>query len=154
MEYMGQKQGRQEEIHHPTHRFQCLFLDLLLMGWRRCASNMGVIKTNFHPAVLVQNPLRNQFIHYYITSRGFFCINHIRIHNFVVVAMECFFATVDRGSIMARIHWWSVMVYGSLQAKFLETKYNGHIHRYGTPIKIVVYISKAINNNNKIFWRL
>ena len=37
------------------------------------------------------------------------------------------------------------MIYGSLQAEFRETKYNGHIHRYGTSIfgKIVadtVYI--------------
>ena len=41
----GQNQGRQEETHHPTHRFRCLFLDLLWMGWRGCASAMGVIKT-------------------------------------------------------------------------------------------------------------
>ena len=42
------------------------------------------------------------------------------------------------------------MIYGSVQAEFMETKYNGHIHRYGTPTfgKIVVYISKPINNNN------
>ena len=35
------------------------------------------------------------------------------------------------------------MIYGSLQAEFMETKYYGHIYRYGTPIcgKIVVYIS-------------
>ena len=40
----------------------------------------------------------------------------------------------------------------SLQAEFMETKYNGHIHRYGTPIfgRYVVYISKPINNNNQI----
>ena len=25
---------------------------------------------------------------------------------------------------MARIHRWSVMIYGSLQAEFMETKYN------------------------------
>ena len=67
-----------------------------------------------------------------------------------------FFATVNRGSIMARIHWWSVMIYGSLQAQLMETTYNSHIHRYGTSIfgKIVVNISKSINNNNQIFWRL
>ena len=34
----------QEETHHPTHRFRRLFLDLLSMGWRRCASAMGAIK--------------------------------------------------------------------------------------------------------------
>ena len=34
----------QEETHHPTHRFRRLFLDLLSMGWRVCASAMGAIK--------------------------------------------------------------------------------------------------------------
>ena len=33
-----------EETHHPTHRFRRLFLDQLSMGWRGCASAMGVIK--------------------------------------------------------------------------------------------------------------
>ena len=49
-----------------------------------------------------------------------------------------------------------MMIYGSMQAEFMETKYNSHIHRYGTSIfgKIVVNISKSINNNNQIFWRL
>ena len=28
---------------------------------------------------------------------------------------------------MARIHRWSMMIYGSLQAEFMETKYNSHI---------------------------
>ena len=48
------------------------------------------------------------------------------------------------------------MIYGSLQADFMETKYNGHIHRYGTPIfgNIVVYVSKLIDNNNEIPCRL
>ena len=41
----GQNQGRQEETHHPTHMFRRLFLDLLLMGWKGCASAMEVIKT-------------------------------------------------------------------------------------------------------------
>ena len=36
IEYMDQNQGRQEETHNLTHRFQRLFLDLLLMGWRGC----------------------------------------------------------------------------------------------------------------------
>ena len=42
------------------------------------------------------------------------------------------------------------MIYGRLQAEFMETKYNSHIHRYGTSIfgKIVVKISKPINKNN------
>ena len=57
---------------------------------------------------------------------------------------------------MASIHRWSLMIYGSLQAEFMETYYNSHIHRYGTFVfgKIVVDISKWINNNNQIFWRL
>ena len=34
------------------------------------------------------------------------------------------------------------MIYDNLQAEFMETEYNGHIHKYGTPIfgKIDVYI--------------
>ena len=43
MECTGQNQGRQEETHNTTHRFRRSFLDLLLMGWRGCASAMGVI---------------------------------------------------------------------------------------------------------------
>ena len=48
------------------------------------------------------------------------------------------------------------MIYGSLQAEFMETKYNSHIHGYGTSVfgKIVVNISKSINNNNQIYRRL
>ena len=48
------------------------------------------------------------------------------------------------------------MIYGSLQAEFMETKCNGHIHIYGTPIfgKIVVYVSKPNNNDNQILWML
>ena len=45
MEYRDKNRGRQEETRHPTHRFRRVFLDLLLMGWRGCASAMGVIKT-------------------------------------------------------------------------------------------------------------
>ena len=57
---------------------------------------------------------------------------------------------------MARIHRWFVMIYGSLQAGFMETKYNSHIHRYRTSVfgKIVVNISISIDNNNQILWRL
>ena len=105
---------------------------------------------NSHPPVLVRKPLCNQFIHYHISSRGVFDINHFKLRNFAVVAIECSFATVYRGSKMARIHRWSVMIYGSLQAEFMETKYNNHIHGYGTSVfgKIVVNIFKSINNNN------
>ena len=104
---------------------------------------------NSHPPVLVRKPLCNQFIHY------LFGINRFKLRNFAVVAIQCSFATVYRGSIMARIHRWSVMIYGSLQTEFMKTKYNSHIHGYGTSVfgKIVVDISKSINNNNKIFRR-
>ena len=43
-ELLDGNQGHQEEAHHPTHRFRRLFLDLLWMGWRGCASAMGAIK--------------------------------------------------------------------------------------------------------------
>ena len=98
---------------------------------------------NSHPPFLVRKPLCNQFIHYHISGRGVFGINHFKLRNFAVVATtECSFATVDRGSIMARMHRWSVKIYGSL-AEFMETKYNSHIHGCGTSVfdKIVVNIS-------------
>ena len=44
MEYTGQNQGRQEETHDQTHGFRRLFLHLLLMGWKWCASAIGVIE--------------------------------------------------------------------------------------------------------------
>ena len=43
-ELLDGNKGDQEETHHPTHRFWRLFLDLLSMGWRGCASGMGAIK--------------------------------------------------------------------------------------------------------------
>ena len=48
------------------------------------------------------------------------------------------------------------MIYGSLQAEFVETKINSYIHRYGTHIfgNIVAYVSKPINDDNQILWRL
>ena len=105
---------------------------------------------NSHPPVLVRKPLCNQLIHYHISSRAVFGINRLKLRNFAVVAIECSFAKVYRGSIMTRIHRWSVMIYGSLQAEFVETKYNSPNHGYGTFVfgKIVVNISKSINNNN------
>ena len=111
---------------------------------------------NSHPPVLVRKPLCYPSIHYQISSRGVFGINHFKLRNFAVVAIECSFATVDRDSIMVRIHRWSVMIYGSLQAEFMETKYNSHIHGYGTSVfgKIVVDISKSINNNSQLLKRL
>ena len=48
------------------------------------------------------------------------------------------------------------MMYSNLQAEFMETKYNSHMQGYGTSVfgKIVINISKSINNNNEIFRRL
>ena len=48
------------------------------------------------------------------------------------------------------------MIYGSLQAVFMDTKYNSHIHGYGTSAfgKIVINTSKSINNNNQMLSRL
>ena len=36
-----------------------------------------------------------------------------------------------------------MMVYSSLQAEFMVTKYDGHIHRYGALVfgKLVIYVS-------------
>ena len=49
-----------------------------------------------------------------------------------------------------------MMVYSSLQAEFMVTKYDGHIHRYGALVfgKLVIYVSKSIDTNNQIIWRL
>ena len=57
---------------------------------------------------------------------------------------------------MAGIHRWSMMIYRIIQGEFRDTKYNSHIYRHGTSIfvKIIVNVSKPINNNNQIFWRL
>ena len=118
------------------------------MGRRGCAFAMGMIK--FPSSCSSPKALCNQFIDYYICSRGVFCINHIKLRNFVVITIECSIATVDRGSIMTRIYRWSMMVYSSLQAEFMVTKYDGHIHRYGALVfgKLVIYVSKSIDNNN------
>ena len=88
------------------------------MGRRGCASAMGMIK--FPSSCSSPKALCNQFIDYYICSRGVFCINHIKLRNFVVITIECSIATVDRGSIMTRIYRWSMMVYSSLQAEFMK----------------------------------
>ena len=118
-------------------------------GTKRMCQRHGS-NQNSHLPVLVRKPLCNLFMHYHISSRGVFRINHFKLHNFAVLTIDCSFATVDRGSIMARIHRWSVLIYGNLKAEFMENKYNSHIHMYGTSVfgKIVVNISKSINNNN------
>ena len=98
---------------------------------------------NSHLPVLVRKPVCNPITYHHISSRGVFGINHFKLRNFAVVAIECSIATGDRGGIMARIHRWSVMIYGSLQAEFMETKYSSHFYGYGKPVfdKIVVNIS-------------
>ena len=102
--------------------------------WQHHGSNQ-----NSHPPVPVQKSLRNLFIHYHISRKRVFGINRFKLCNFAVVAIECSFATVYRGRIMARIHRWSVIC-GSLQPEFMEIKYNSPIHGYGTSVfgKIVV----------------
>ena len=124
-------------------------------GMEKMCQRHGSIQ-NSHPPLLVRKPLCNQFIHYHISNSGIFGVNRLKFRKFAVVAIECSFATMYKGSIMATIQRWSVMIYGGLQAEFMETKYNSHIHGYGTSVfgKIVVNISKSINNNNQIFRRL
>ena len=102
------------------------------MGRRGCASAMGMIK--FPSSCSSPKASCNQFIDYYICSRGVFCINHIKLRNFVVITIECSIATVDRGSIMTRIYRWSMMVYSSLQAEFMVTKYDHIINMDFTSI--------------------
>ena len=115
----------------------------LAFNWMERMCQCHGSNQNSHPSVLVRKPLCNQFIHYHISSRGVFGIDHFKLRNFAVVSIECSFATVDRRIIMARIHRWSVMTYGSLQDEFMETMYNSHIHWYGTSVfgKIVVNTS-------------
>ena len=72
-------------------------------GMERMCQRHGSNKRS-HPPVPVRKPLCNQFIHNHISSRGVFSINRFKLYNFAVVAIECSFATVYRGSIMARIH--------------------------------------------------
>ena len=59
---------------------------------------------NSYPSVLVRKLLCNQLIHYHISSRGVFGSNDFELRNFAVVAIECSFTTISRGSIMARIY--------------------------------------------------
>ena len=41
------------------------------------------------------------------------------------------------------------MIYGSLQAEFMETKYNSHIHGYGTSVFRQIYLDGLILSNSK-----
>ena len=74
---------------------------------------------NSHPPVLVRKPLCYQFIHYPISSRVVFGINHFKLRNFAVVAIKYTFATVDRGIILPRIHRWSVIVINNRSHPFI-----------------------------------
>ena len=58
-------------------------------GMERMCQRHGSYQ-NSHPSVLVLKPLCNQFIQYHIISRAVFSINHFKLRNFVVVAIECF----------------------------------------------------------------
>ena len=66
------------------------------------------------------------------------------------------FATIIRGSIMSKTHKWTVIIYGSPRAELMETRYNDHIHMYGRLISgnIIAYVTKVIENNNQILWKL
>ena len=58
--------------HHPTHRFRRLFLDLLSMGWRGCASAMGAIKL---PPFCSSPKIMCQSIHL-----AWWCIGHKQLN--------------------------------------------------------------------------
>ena len=49
-----------------------------------------------------------------------------------------------------------MLIYGRLQAEFMEIKPDGYIHKYGIPIfgNIFVYVSKPINHDYQILWKL
>ena len=83
------------------------------MGRRGCASAMGMIK--FPSSCSSPKALCNQFIDYYICSRGVFCINHIKLRNFVVITIECSIATVDRGNNNNMIYTITIHTQVSLQ---------------------------------------
>ena len=155
MECSGQNQGLSGGNTSSNPQVSVFLHRPAFNGMERMCQRHGSNR-NSHPPVLVRKPLCYQFIHNHISIRRGFGINHFKLHNFAVVAIECSFATVDRGIIMASLHRWSVMIYGSLQAEFMETKYNSHIHVYGASVfgKIIVNISKSIHNNYQIFRRL
>ena len=96
-------QGHQEGTYHPTHRFRRLFLDLHLIGRRRCASTR----------VTILPPSWSR--------RGGFDTNHFKS----CCCCNEYFATIDIGSIITKIHRRSVMIHGSMEAQFIGTKHNG-----------------------------
>ena len=70
-------------------------------------------RSNSHTPVRVQKSCVNPFIWYNICSRGVF-ISNSKLRNFVIVAIECFFATINRCSVVTGINRWSMMIYSSL----------------------------------------
>ena len=148
---MDENQGHQEETHRPTHRFKRLFPGLILIGSRECTSAMRVIEL---PSSC-SSPKTLYVINSYITT---YAVDEFLLwiisNSVTLLSSQCFFTVVDRWSIMTRIHWRSVMVYGSLQAEFMGTKGDGHwcgTHIFGD---IIVHIFEPINNDNQIPWRL
>ena len=119
MDCTGQNQGRQDRGNTSSNpQVSTLISRPAFNRMERGCQRHGRYQ-NSHSPVLVRKPLCNQFIYYHINCRGVYGINHFKLRNFAVVAIECSFATVDRGSIMARIHRWSVTIYDSLQAEFM-----------------------------------
>ena len=55
---------------------------------------------------------------------------------------------------MTKIPRRSVMIYGKIQAEFVGTKHNVHIHRNVIPIFGDFFLYKPINIDNQILWRL
>ena len=105
-ELLDGNKGHQEETHHPTHRFRRLFFDLLSMGWRGCASAMGVIKL---PPSCSSPKIMCQSIHIVnICSRGVFAVNNSELR-----LQWNVFATIDRRSIMTGMYRRSMMIYSS-----------------------------------------
>ena len=70
-------------------------------------------RSNSHLPVRVQKPCVNQFIQYNLCSRWVFVISNSKLRNCVIVAIECFFATIDRCSVMTGMYRRSVMIYSS-----------------------------------------
>ena len=59
-----------------------------------------------HPPALDQKPLRNQFKHYHISRRGVFGLNHFKLRNFAVVAIESFLQP------LIEVLWWPEYIDG------------------------------------------
>ena len=57
---------------------------------------------------------------------------------------------------MTGIYRRSIMILNRPWAEFKETKHNGRSHRYVASIfgDIIVSVSKSINEDRQIFWRL